>query len=298
MRDINDLRHTFDAETADLAVDIPPDLIRRRARGLRVRRATLTAAVGVLAAAALALPAVELFNGSSLGYHAAGQESRAPCLKPSPDDGYDTSPSMLGPLVETSVTFDAPNVNTRYDVLLGLDGPRDMPAFLIAFKDRNTLTIEAWDSIVLHRSPNGEFSGKQAGDFTHQFQTAQLILGPNSVLDVGLYSGAADRITVASEGHATDAGTARNAATGWTFFWAQRAAAPLPPAARSSAEEYHGPEQLTINAYDAAGRLQHTVTGGHFVGLPVQNPRDNQPSNQEDRLHVCLSAGTPDTVSR
>jgi hypothetical protein len=294
MRDINDLRHALDAETADLTVHLPADLIRRRARRVRMRQASVVAAAAVLAVAALAVPTVLLSDGSSPGYDAAGQMPQVPwCPAPSPSDSI---PS-LGPLVETGVTLDAPNVNTRYDVLLGLTGTRDQPGFVIAFRDRHTGMVEPWDTTVLGRGAKGDFPGKRAGDPAHQFQSSQLTLGPKSVLDVGLYSRAAHRITVTSQGRATAARTALNAATGWTFFWAQRAAAPLPPGHNTTPDEYHGPEQLTLTAYDADGRPQHTVKGGFDIGHNVQNPRDHQPSDEgkpsKTRVPTCPPAANP-----
>lgn len=297
MRDIDDLRHALDAETADLTVHIPTDQIRRRARGVRTRQASVLAAAAVLAVLALAVPTILLAGGSSPAFDAVGPMSQAPgCPTPPPTDSERTVAS-LGPLVDTGVTLDAPNVNTRYDVLLGLIGTRDQPGFVIAFRDRHTGTVEFWDTTVLARDPNGDFPGKRAGDPAHQFQSSQLTLGPNSVLDVGLYSRAAHRITVTSEGRTTEAGTARNVATGWTFFWVQRAATPLPPGRDTTPEEYHGPEQLTLTAYDAAGRPQHSVTGGRHVGHNVQNPRDHRPSDEgtlpTTGVPTCPPAGTP-----
>ncbi len=94
---------------------------------------------------------------------------------------------------------------------------------------------------------------------------------------MGIYSGTAIRISVASEGHDSDAHLAPNAATGWTFFWVERTARPLPADANVGPQAYTGPERLTITAYDAAGRPVHSVTGGFHIGGRTQNPRDNAP---------------------
>jgi hypothetical protein len=276
MRDVDDLRRALDAETADLTIHISADVIRRRARNVRMRQASVMAAA-VLAVAAPAVPTVLLAGGSSPSYDIAAPMSKEPCPTPVHSVWQRSAPS-IGPLVETGVTLDAPNLNTRYDVLLGLIGPRDQPGFVIGFRDRDTGVVEFWDTTGLSRGPNGDFAGKRAGDPTHRFQSSQLTLGPHEVLDVGLYSRAAHRITVASEGRATDARTTRSAATGWTFFWARRTAAPLPPNHNTTAEEYRGPERLTLTAYDAADGPQHTVTGGYHIGHHVQNPRDDGPS--------------------
>jgi hypothetical protein len=265
MRDTNDLRHAFEAATAGLTVHLPPELIRRRARGVRARQAATITAAAVVAATALAVPAVVLAGGPGPASEAAGQVPGASaCPIPSPS-GPGQAEQWLGPLVETGATFDVPQRDTRYDVLLGLTGTREYPAFVIAFRDRRTGTVRLVEISGFSRDPNGDFAGKEAGDPSHQFQSSQLVLGPDSVLDVGLYSRAAHRITVTSGGHVADAGTARNAATGWTFFWVQRAAAPQP--------------RVTLTAYDAAGRVQATVTGGPDVGLNVQNARDHLPSS-------------------
>jgi hypothetical protein len=278
MPDIDDLRHALAAETADLTVHVPVDRIRRRARGLRVRRATVLTAAVVLAAGAVVAPTV-LLSGRSSGPPIGAPPmptSSCPTPAPAPMPG-EIGP--LGPFVETGTVLDAPGAGTRYDVLIGLTGTREDPGFVVAFRDRRTGTLLDWDTTVIHRAPDGDFSGKNDSDPTHQFQSSQLVLGPRDVLDVGVYSRAAARITVTSEGEASEAHTAQNAATGWTFFWVRRAAAPLPPDYNTTQDEYQGPERLTLKAYDSAGTLKHSVAGGMFVGLNVQNPRDNQPPN-------------------
>lgn len=304
MKDIDDLRHALAAETADLAVHLPPETIRRRARRLRVRRSAGIAAAGALAVVALATPTV-LLNGGS-GYQAAGPmppASEPACPTPADPHGKIT---WLGPLVETGVTLDAPHVNARYDVLLGLlyapvyaspGSDQQLPGygFVIAFRDQKTGAVQNWDMLGLGRDPNGDFPGKRPGDPGHQFQSSQLTLGPNSVLDVGLYSRSAQRITVASEGRATEARTAQNAATGWTFFWVRRDAAPLPEGHNTTPVEYTGPEQLTITAYDVAGKVQHSVTGGFHVGHHAQNPRDHQPVEESTAPATTALATTAPT---
>lgn len=274
MNDIDDLRHALDAETANLTLHIPASLIRRRARRVRIRQgATLAVAAAVILAIGTG-PAVMMVGGSSPASDAAGQvpgASPTPCPPPL---------HSLGPLVETGAILEAPNVNARYDVLIGLIGPRDSPDFVVAFRDRQTGAVEVWDILGLGRNPNGDVAGKRAGDPVHQFVSSQLALGPNSVLDVGLYSRAAHRITVASEGHATDAATRRNTATGWTIFWVQRSAKPLPPDRFATPGEYRGPEKVTIAAYAATGLPQHTDPGGPHVGGSVQNPRDGSPPQE------------------
>jgi hypothetical protein len=131
--------------------------------------------------------------------------------------------------------------------------------------------------IEVPRGGGGSFATKGQ---TWQFYSSQLPLTAGRVLDVGIYSGSAHRITVASEGHTSDAHVMENAATGWTFFWVQRTAKPLPADANVGSQEYQGPERLTITAYDAEGRTLHTVTGGFHTGNRAQNPRDHGPDPQ------------------
>ncbi|MFD0970386.1 hypothetical protein [Plantactinospora endophytica] len=241
--------------------------------------ATLAAAAAVVAAVGV-VPVVMTVGGSSPASDAVGQVSGAsPCPTLSSDNpGGELQ--TLGPLVETGATLDAPNLDARYDVLIGLVGTRDQPGFVVAFRDRHTRVVQVWDNHGLGRDSSGDFAGKRAGEPAHQFFSAQLALGPDRVLDVGLYSRAAHRITVSSEGHPTDAESTRNTATGWTFFWVQRSARPLPPDRFTSPGDYQGPEKVTVAAYDAAGRPQHTDSGGPHVGGGVQNPRDGSPSAQ------------------
>ncbi|MCM0674044.1 hypothetical protein NCC78_04915 [Micromonospora phytophila] len=182
-------------------------------------------------------------------------------------------------------------------MLIGLEGTRDQPGFIVAFRDQETAAVQVWDTLGFGRESNGDIAGKRAGDPAYQFLSSQLALGPNKVLDIGLYTRAAHRITVTSEGHATDAHIAKNAATGWTFFWVQRSARPLPTDRFATPEHYRGPEQVTVTAYDGAGRPQHTATGGPLVGGSVQNPRDGSPSESgapsATAVPTCLIASTP-----
>jgi hypothetical protein len=185
----------------------------------------------------------------------------------------------LGPFVSTGVTFDAPNLNTQFDVLVGISGTRDTPVFTIGFRNRNTGQTEPWDGTVLARDAQGDLPGRTADGVARRFFSVQLILGPNRVLDVGFYTRAPQRVTVTSENRPTDAEISLNVETGWSLFWAVRDAAPLPPDYNMSQVVYDGPENVTLTAYNAAGNVEYTVTGGVFVGNRVQNPRDNSPTH-------------------
>ena len=285
MRDINELRRGLDAETAHLVVDIPPQLIRRRVRWVRIRRATAIAIGAALTVTAIATPVLLLGGGSDPTPGIAAPVSTSACPDPSASPATaEVTPGApvevggrLGPFVNTGTTFDAPNLNTQFDVLIGLDGTPDEPAFVIAFRDRRTARIEPWDTSVLRRDTQGDLPGKGADGQTRRFLSQQLVLGPHLVLDIGLYTRVAPRLTVTSEDHPTDAQASVNEATGWTLFWAQRDAAPLPPDYNMTSVEYDGPEKVTLTAYDAAGNVEFAVTGGVFVGNNVQNPRDNSP---------------------
>lgn len=289
MRNIDDLRHALDAETADVAVHLPADAIRRRARGIRTRRAFAMGGAAVFVVAALAVPLALSAGGTGASYEVGGQPPPAAAC-PTKNAGG-APPSLSDPPVGTGTMLDAPELGKRYEAVLALIGPPSHPGFVVGFRDLNTGVVEQWDTTGLARDRNGDFPGKYASDPSFQFYSGQLALGPNRVLDVGLYTRAAHRITVASEGRATPARTQRNAATGWTFFWVERAARPLPPDANTTSEEYQGPERLTLTAYDTAGRVQHTVTGGFHIGHAVQNPRDHQPVEEPTTPTSC---GSPD----
>ncbi|MEE6258096.1 hypothetical protein [Plantactinospora sonchi] len=296
MRDIHDLRHALDAETTDLAVHIPPDLIRRRAHRIRTRRRTVVAAA-VVAVVAGAVSTVTAVSGAGPASEVAGPPSwTSPC--PSPPNDPIGEADALGPLVETGAVFDAPNGNIRYDVLIGFTGTVDEPGFVVAFRDQQAGTVEVWDTTLEVRDPSGDLAGKRADDPPRQFFSSQLELGPNTVLDVGFYTRTAHRITVASEGAATAAETSRNAATGWTLFWVQRRATPLPPERHTVPEFYEGPEQVTLTAYDAVGQPQHSITGGLGVGGSVHTrdgsgPPDDQASPSTAPIPTCPSPDAP-----
>ena len=278
MRDIEDLRRALDDTAADLVPHIPPERVRRRARVLRARRGATLGAVMVLAAVSLAGPIVLLGRGQGGPADSAVGQASSPSTDPTPYPVKTEQVNVLnslGILGDTGVTLDAPNLHTSFDVILYLTGEPDSPGFVIGFRDQGTGVIEQRDITMLVRSPNGDFSGKRPGDATIQFQSGQLVLGPHRVLDLGLFGGTASRVTVASEGKTTDADTVVNVETGWTFFWAERDAAPLPEDALSGPDEYTGPERLTITAYDGSRRLA-SVTGGFHIGHSVQDPRGNQ----------------------
>jgi hypothetical protein len=281
MRDIEDLRRALDEAAADSPFHLPPDRVRRRARVLRARRGATVGAVAVVAAVALVVPTVLLGRGPAGGsgdspVGQASSQSADPTPQPVKTE-HVTVVNSLGTVIDTGATLEAPNLHTSFDVLLYLTGPQEAPGFVIAFRNQGTGVVENWDTSMLVRSPKGDLSGKRPGDPTIQFLGGQLVLGPNDVLDMGLFGGKAARITVASGGQATNADTAVNNETGWTFFWAERDAAPLPDGALNGPNEYTGPERLTITAYASIGARLASVTGGFQIGHPVQNPRDGSP---------------------
>jgi hypothetical protein len=225
VRNTDDLRHALAAETAHLTVHIPIQTVRRRARGIRVRRSATVAVAGTVAALAVAAPIVLLRGGPST--YNVPQPPAAPPTCPTTPPASPRVPETLGPLAETGSVLDAAGA-VSYDVLIGLEGTRDEPVFVIAFRDRNTGEVEVWQMVGLLRGRGGDLPSKTGGAPYYQFLSDQLTLGPRRVLDVGLYTRTAHRITVASEGRESDADTALNAPTGWTLFWVERSAAPVP----------------------------------------------------------------------
>ncbi|MEU5939050.1 hypothetical protein ABZ807_07635 [Micromonospora sp. NPDC047548] len=270
MSDLDDFRKAMRAETANLSLHITPDGIRRRARGIRATRlGTATAAVA-LAASALAVPGYMLVGNEQGGQLQAGSLptlSSPACPTPSLGEGA----SLPSSTVETGINIEGPD-RKQFTVVLALTGNPDDVLFTIAFRDKQTGYTVPWDMVGISRGPGESFSAKGK---TWHFQTGQLPLEAGRVVDVGIYSGVASRITVASEGRSSDAHLTQAAVNDWTFFWAVRSAKPLPPEANNGPKEYVGPERLTITAYDSTGRIKHTVTGGFHTGNRVQNPRDN-----------------------
>jgi hypothetical protein len=273
MHDTEFLRQAMRAETTDLPMYLPIDRIHRRARGLRaVRRATVAGACA-LVVAAVAVPGYALLDRA----RPAGQPVGGPPVTATasqcahPTFGAPDYP-LLGPVVATGARLEGRG--GPWDIVLALTGPRQYPDFTVAFLDAQTGEDRLWDMTGVRPGPEGDFSAKGR---TYQFLSHQLPLAPNRVLDMGIYSRTAARITVASEGHGVDAHISPNAATGWTFFWVERTARPLPADALNGPQEYTGPERLTITAYDAAGHILHTITGGFNIGGRPSNPRDNSP---------------------
>jgi hypothetical protein len=262
-------------ETADLTMHIPMERIHRRARGLRALRSAAVAAAFAVVVSAAAVPGFALVHNARQtgGLQTGGPPASVSSACPAPALGSPGTPALLGAVVETGASIEGAG-GKRYDVVLALTGERKDPLFTAAFRDQQTGYVRPWHMIEVPRGPAGEFAAKGR---TWRFQSSQLPLGADSVLDAGIYGGTAHRITVASEGHGSDAHVSENAVTGWTFFWVQRTAKPIPADANGGPQEYTGPERLTITAYDAAGRPDHTVTGGTETGIRMQNPRDNSP---------------------
>jgi hypothetical protein len=273
MPDTEYLRQAMHTETADLAIHLPIDRIHRRARGLRARRTATAAAAFAVVISAMAVPAFALFDnaGRGDGLRFGGAPTSSPSACPTPALGSPGTPALLGPAVETGASIEGSD-GKRYAVVAALTDKRNDPLFTLAFRDEQTGDVRAWHMIEVPRGSRGDFTAKGR---TWQFESTQLPLSADRVLDVGIYAGTAARITVASDGQGSDAHISRNAVTGWTFFWAERTARPLPVDANVGPQEYTGPERLTITAYDATGQVRHTVTGGFDTGNRTQNPRDN-----------------------
>jgi hypothetical protein len=276
MPDIDYLRQAMRDETSDLPMSLTIDRIHRRARGLRTLRRVTLATTLALIAAGVAVSGLVAFDKARPvgGLQAAVPWTSSPSACPTPALGSAGAP-LLGRAVETDVTVEGRD-GQRYDVVLGLVNDPGGPWFTVAFRNQQTGDTQPWDMTGLHGGPGGVFTAKAKGQ-TFYFLSSQLQLDVDHVLDIGIYSGAADRITVASEGHGSEAHVTRNAATGWTLFWVQRNAKPIPANANVGPQEYQGPERLTITAYNAGGQPQHTVTGGLFTGHYTQNPRDDSP---------------------
>jgi hypothetical protein len=298
MRDVNDLRHALEVGSADVVIQVSPQAVVRRVRRVRWRRGALVGSA-LLTVAAMVVPVVLLGGNAGSGTGVVGigavptpitPPSPNPTPGPSGSAGASASPKLcdespkmtatyrwLGPLVDTGVVLDAPNLGKRFETLMGFYGTVEQPVFAIVFRDLALNCDEAWDNVGLLRATDGDLPGKYGGAGVFQFLSQQLDFGPRDVLDLGFYTRSAARVTVTSEGHESDAQTAVNAETGWTFFWVRRDAARLPDHYNTTPVPYTGPEVPTLTAYDQAGQVQHTVTGGLFVGGGVQNPRDNSP---------------------
>jgi len=274
---VDEFRRVLHADD-ELGAQIPVERIRRRVRQIRARRgagvtATLAVVVAVVAMLAVTLP------GRSAGEQ-AGVPSGTATTCPSPTFASPVPEVDFTP-IDTGVVVAAGN-GTQYHVTLGVTGPVEDPFLTVEYRDPTGRLADAGTQMEIGPHPGGDFSGKYTADPTHRFLSVQLPLGPHSVLDMGVYSRPAARISVASAGQPTDAQVRAFPATGWTLFWVRRDAAPLPEGAKSTQTPYQGPEQVTLTAYAAGGTVEHTVNGaseddGRFVALPVQSLADAGP---------------------
>ena len=269
MTDTEYLRQAMRAETTGLPMHVPMDRIHRRARGLRATRAAVVAAGVALVVSAAAVPGFALLDnaGPAGGAHLGGgiTTSPDPCH---PELGGEGNYPLLGSAIETGTSIGGPD-NRRYDVVIALVGERDDPVFTVAFRDSRRGYPEPWNTTELPLGPNGDFAAKGR---TWHFESSHLPLDGGRVLDVGVYSRAAHRITAAAGGRVWEAHIARNAETGLTLFWVEHAAALLPATSDGGPPD---DERYTITAYDADGQVQHTMTPDS-LGRP-QNPRDDSP---------------------
>jgi hypothetical protein len=89
-------------------------------------------------------------------------------------------------------------------------------------------------------------------------------------------------VTVASGGRSSDAHLVARPDRTWspqdhtTVFWVARTAEP-PPADGGQDECVKGRERLTITAYDAAGQVLDTVTGGRRTAMPLRDMTHDSP---------------------
>jgi hypothetical protein len=282
MRDIQDLRHALHDQSTAGAGHINLAAIRSRGRQIRRRRHAV-AGTAILAAFGLIAPIVPNF------FDGASNSGQVAAISPA------ATPSFLGGVAETGVVFHTPN--HRYDVVLGFVGPQDQPAFTVAFRDAATSVVTPWDMVILQRGSDGGFAGKHLNDRAHQFHSSQLLLEPGRLLDVGVFSGPAQRITVTSEGRTSDATVHTNSETGWTLFWVVRDAKPLPPEAYTTERGYTGPESITVTAYSADGNALGTATSSGAsrpdlsrIGGAVTNPRDNAPEDVDPTPSVSATS--------
>lgn len=271
MPDIEYLRRAMRAETSDLPMHLTVDAIRRRARGLRARRTAAVAGACVLITA-VAVPAYALHSGQTgqRPAHPLPTSDSSECQAVPPDPF-----SYREAWIDTGASIKGAD-GQQYEVLFtGFSQLKSDATLAVVFVNQKTNRRSIMGLTEAGRHADGEFIvDGSAGTQRYRLLSNQLALGPDRVLDFGIYSRAADRITVASEGRRSPA-QVRVSEDGWTMFWVVRNAKPLPKDADTGPREYTGPERLTITAYDNQGRVLDTVTGGFRIGRYTQNPRDN-----------------------
>ncbi|HYN93700.1 MAG TPA: hypothetical protein VES42_07605 [Pilimelia sp.] len=263
-RQVNHLRQAMRAETNDLPMHIPMGRIHRRSRDLRAfRRATVAA--GLVLATVGAVPAYGYLGGGRPPGGAA-QSADGPgrgCGRVTPVPVWPPD-SSTGPLLETGTAFTAFTGQRRGVVIApGTTGSRN--AVFIAFQWPPG-SVEPIYLLPLPPVAGGLFTAKGQ---RWPFESRQLRLSRDRVLDVGVYSGRAHRISVSSDGRAATARLSTGSA-GTTIFWIERAGGPLPT----------NSERLTITAYDAAGRTLHTATGDSHTGIRVLDPYGSPPASR------------------
>jgi hypothetical protein len=251
MRTLDEFRHGLATETADLRVDLPVSLIRRRARRIRARRTALVAAA---LAVALAIPAGVLVAGLDRSTPEKGPAGPV-CVTPGADG---TVPWIGAPVeVASGAAFHDTDV---HDVLVGVIYTVDQPVLTVLYHHKATGINEYGVVATLSRTPGGAFAGHTPDD-DRELVVLRVNYGGVFTLDVGLYAGLADRVTITSDGATVEAKTVVNRAAGWTFFWSRQS----PPS---------GQTPVTLTAY-ADDRVVASAPGEPGPGVwdvPTPDP--------------------------
>lgn len=229
MRDLDDFRAALATETAGLRVDLSTDRIRRRARRIRAGRTALVAAGLVLA---LAVPA---------GVLAATIDRRRPDTGPTAPvcttPGADGTVPWIGAPIE--ILSGAPiKYLEPHQVFVGAVDTVDRPLLALVYH-HDAPDIDEYGVVkALTRTPTGGFRiGDPDSGPEVRLVSLRVNYGNVLTLDLGLYAGLADRVTITSNGTTIEAQTVANRETGWTFFWSHQ-------------EVVAGDAPVTLTAYD------------------------------------------------
>jgi hypothetical protein len=253
MNDLDELRRALAEETGDLRFDLPTDRIRRRARRVRARRTATVVAALVLA---LAVPAGVL--AARPERHVPDKGRPAPvCVTPGADG---TVPWVGAPVqVLAGASFEGIGV---HQVLVGATYTVDRPALTVVFRHEATGVDEYGLVSALRRTPDGGFTTEDPADAERRFAIVRVNYGNVLTIDLGLYAGLTDRITVTAGNTTTVASTVVNRETGWTLFWLAR-------------EPTDADAPVRVDVLDDNGRVAESAPGTPGPGLwvkPSSNP--------------------------
>jgi hypothetical protein len=264
-------------------IQVSPQTVVRRVRQVRLRRLGSPVRV-VVALAAMMVPvsAARRRDGPGSAGLVIGAALRAPA-HPTRDPGHVAAEpctrhaatragyDSLGPLVDTGVVLDAPNLGKRFETLIGFYGTVEQPAVRGRVpRPRRELRRAVGHGRVGSAPPMATSRQVRAAPACTSSSACSWTSARATSSTSALHPPAARSRSRRRPGERRpDRGERRD---GLDAVLGPAARGPAARRLQHHADPVHRPEVPTLTAYDQAGQVQHTVTGGVFVGAGPESP--------------------------